>query len=760
MPETTANLVRIPVNPRSKEDKIRTISIDSEKGISALYNINRKNIVTYLFDRTKWTMSTARSWISDHKNVKKCRDTLAQELSKMNIDTSYRGLNKVMHDRETEDKIISDIAERAKNGKAQQEEIKTNAKNQLDTKKYIASRDMVDHYDPYQDVPPRQKGPKPAKAEEDETVKRASDTSKEDVDKSDLEEDVPIVPTTQSSGRTKDELWKETLAARERVVNAMKELKAAKGPIAMKSAQRAVDEAKKEHTRIAAMWGAKSDADDEAASKKEAFEMRYGKKDEKDEKKEEKTTKGGPGSGRHADGARGRWPSLSGSDRTSLYAAHMSKPNIKGQKLLPLRYRVAAYEAHQAGAKTFSEVLDHVQARMNVKKYGPGEVSEVGNIQTAGAKKKPTEMKTPPSVEPYLWELGARKFVEFLDEEIQKIDVNAAPGGEGSQGCGHFGDDKTPKKSAKEAKDASLVGEKHEVNKSIDQDVYREAIKEQFKFDIGTKPFQGNVEGKAADHNISDYDMKQLLAGIAVEEEHTDDIAVAIRIAMDHLEEIPDYYDRLAEMEESTEKGGPGSGRHKEGGSQYREQHGAEAAREGYVDYHTSQGDLKGALASAWKDIAARQGKVPSSNAGAGEGKILSSKERAHVIAQHLYSKKFDELTDLEKLFIEEIEKNARMGKSEDPTDLQKGGVGSGKYAVGENSHGFGLVKRLHNLHNQAIDAHQSLSYEIHTMNSSDPTYAEKVSSALQLRDRISMIRKKLRDVEIRYSRPAEGEVK
>jgi len=53
-----------------------------------------------------------------------------------------------------------------------------------------------------------------------------------------------------------------------------------------------------------------------------------------------------------------------------------------------------------------------------------------------------------------------------------------------------------------------------------------------------------------AKHNVS-YErlIKQLSKGIKVELEHTPDIAVAREIALDHLNEFPDYYDRLEKVE-------------------------------------------------------------------------------------------------------------------------------------------------------------------------------------------------------------------
>jgi hypothetical protein len=41
----------------------------------------------------------------------------------------------------------------------------------------------------------------------------------------------------------------------------------------------------------------------------------------------------------------------------------------------------------------------------------------------------------------------------------------------------------------------------------------------------------------------------QLRKGIKVEQEHTGDLAMAKEIALDHLAEFPDYYDRLEKAE-------------------------------------------------------------------------------------------------------------------------------------------------------------------------------------------------------------------
>lgn len=62
------------------------------------------------------------------------------------------------------------------------------------------------------------------------------------------------------------------------------------------------------------------------------------------------------------------------------------------------------------------------------------------------------------------------------------------------------------------------------------------------------------IEGGEADNEPVDaYDPDQILKGIEVEMEHTDDPRVALEIAMDHLEELPDYYTRLDTMEKEGE---------------------------------------------------------------------------------------------------------------------------------------------------------------------------------------------------------------
>jgi hypothetical protein len=59
-----------------------------------------------------------------------------------------------------------------------------------------------------------------------------------------------------------------------------------------------------------------------------------------------------------------------------------------------------------------------------------------------------------------------------------------------------------------------------------------------------------SVEEIAKKHNVSiDQIQAQIVKGVAIEKEHTNDENEANEIARDHLHEFPDYYDKLKKME-------------------------------------------------------------------------------------------------------------------------------------------------------------------------------------------------------------------
>jgi len=71
----------------------------------------------------------------------------------------------------------------------------------------------------------------------------------------------------------------------------------------------------------------------------------------------------------------------------------------------------------------------------------------------------------------------------------------------------------------------------------------------------GGKADKRTVEDIAKKHNVSvEFIEEQLKKGIKIEHEHTDSEEKAREIAMDHICEIKDYYDRLEKMEEEAKK--------------------------------------------------------------------------------------------------------------------------------------------------------------------------------------------------------------
>jgi hypothetical protein len=89
-----------------------------------------------------------------------------------------------------------------------------------------------------------------------------------------------------------------------------------------------------------------------------------------------------------------------------------------------------------------------------------------------------------------------------------------------------------------------------ELRQSVERkfDEYRTAIRDAYKVDV--KNFKDRIPGGNADgKKITNYELKQLLDGIKSERDHTKDNMLALELAMDHLEVIPDYYTRLARLE-------------------------------------------------------------------------------------------------------------------------------------------------------------------------------------------------------------------
>lgn len=71
----------------------------------------------------------------------------------------------------------------------------------------------------------------------------------------------------------------------------------------------------------------------------------------------------------------------------------------------------------------------------------------------------------------------------------------------------------------------------------------------------GGKADKLSIEDIAKKHKLSIGEIEaQIEMGKKVEMEHVSDVKLAKEIAMDHLEEIPDYYTRLTKMEKEAKK--------------------------------------------------------------------------------------------------------------------------------------------------------------------------------------------------------------
>lgn len=86
-----------------------------------------------------------------------------------------------------------------------------------------------------------------------------------------------------------------------------------------------------------------------------------------------------------------------------------------------------------------------------------------------------------------------------------------------------------------------------------------EGLREEDEFEESTEEtgFDDKIEGGLGDDaQPSDFNPEQISKGIAIEMEHTNDPKIALEITMDHLSEMPDYYDHLDTMESNVEENG------------------------------------------------------------------------------------------------------------------------------------------------------------------------------------------------------------
>ena len=159
------------------------------------------------------------------------------------------------------------------------------------------------------------------------------------------------------------------------------------------------------------------------------------------------------------------------------------------------------------------------------------------------------------------------EFLKKIKEESIKIYENfLATGNEGGTGLNETGQksdypDPIGQKFKSKTKYPTLKKKTQtSVNISEDDDVAQKDTENELEVQI-SEPEVNQIEkekeetgdelsgGLGDNKSAKEFDTGQIIRGLAVELEHTDDPLIAMEIAIDHLTEIPDYYTKLDKME-------------------------------------------------------------------------------------------------------------------------------------------------------------------------------------------------------------------
>jgi len=98
MPEENVKNIRVSVKGeegKHTNHKIRTIVISAKESIKALYCIQDKKIITYIFAKNKkWTMDKAKKWVADHtKKTKKLTENYVDQNDEFISITANKALD-------------------------------------------------------------------------------------------------------------------------------------------------------------------------------------------------------------------------------------------------------------------------------------------------------------------------------------------------------------------------------------------------------------------------------------------------------------------------------------------------------------------------------------------------------------------------------------------------------------------------------------------------------------------------------------------
>lgn len=69
MPKIIERRHKVSTGKRKRKDSdIKTVDINEELGIKALYDIKNKIVLSYLFDKSKWSMKESKLWVEEYKS--------------------------------------------------------------------------------------------------------------------------------------------------------------------------------------------------------------------------------------------------------------------------------------------------------------------------------------------------------------------------------------------------------------------------------------------------------------------------------------------------------------------------------------------------------------------------------------------------------------------------------------------------------------------------------------------------------------------
>jgi len=185
-----------------------------------------------------------------------------------------------------------------------------------------------------------------------------------------------------------------------------------------------------------------------------------------------------------------------------------------------------------------TDISEDSENIIHIKGY-PIDVNKVKSLSYDEAKKALTETLADIIFNDEKTEVDIEKFKDFLEDIVERQDTESEK-----------------EEVADRIVDPILLAFQKVDDESGDMsyEAFANAVKEKYGYDVGdfgTHTGSGLAKGK----RIIDFNLKELLAGMEIEKEHTPDIRERLQISMDHLTEKPNsYYTLLKEYVEGNKE--------------------------------------------------------------------------------------------------------------------------------------------------------------------------------------------------------------